>query len=108
MLLWGLTMTLDDIMALAASCYSRVSPEPQWKLRQAIEQALLQAHKAGFDAALLPGSVPDAQRQGRLLHKPQSSKQVSGYECIHCGAAYRPTDEQCPRCKAYEARRVTK
>ena len=54
-------MTLDDIMALAASCYSRIDPEPQWKLRQAIEQALLQAHKEGFDAALLPGSVPDAQ-----------------------------------------------
>ena len=54
-------MTVDDIMALAASCYSRIDPEPQWKLRQAIEHALLQAHKEGFDAALLPGSVPDAQ-----------------------------------------------
>jgi len=61
-------MTIDDIMALAASCYSRIDPEPQWKLRQAIEQALLQAHKAGFDAALLPGSVPDAQPVECCIH----------------------------------------
>ena len=33
-------MTLDDIMALAASCYSRIDPEPQWKLRAAIEQSI--------------------------------------------------------------------
>ena len=101
-------MTVDDIMDMAARCYSSFDYMPQLRLREAIEQALLQAHKEGFDAALLPGSVPDAQRQGRLLDKPQSSKQVTGYECIHCGAAYRPTDEQCPRCKAYEARRITK
>ena len=52
-------MTLDEIMSLADRCYSRFDAEPQWKLRQAIEHAMLQAHKAGFDAALLPGSVPD-------------------------------------------------
>jgi len=60
-------MTIDNIMALAASCYSRIDPEPQWKLRQAIEQALLQAHKEGFDAALLPGSVPDAHPRMKSL-----------------------------------------
>ena len=48
----------------------------------------------------------DAQRQGRLLDK-QSSKQVTGYECFHCGAAF-AQDMQCPRCGAFEAKRVVR
>jgi len=40
-------MTIDDIMALAASCYSRIDPEPQWKLRQAIEHAEIRELKKG-------------------------------------------------------------
>ena len=52
-------MTVDDIMDMAARCYSSFDYMPQLRLREAIEQALLQAHKEGFDAALLPGSVPD-------------------------------------------------
>ena len=53
-------MTVDDIMALADKCYSRFDHSVcRWQLREAIQQALLQAHKEGFDAALLPGSVPD-------------------------------------------------
>ena len=52
----------DDLMALAEKYQCSESPlKSARELRTAIEQALLQAHKAGFDAALLPGSVPDAQ-----------------------------------------------
>ena len=51
----------------------------------------------------------DAQRQAErrqqagLLDKAQPSKQVTRYECAHCCALYRATDEQCPRCGAFEA-----
>ena len=52
----------DDLMALAEKYQCSESPlKSARELRTAIEQALLQAHKEGFDAALLPGSVPDAQ-----------------------------------------------
>jgi|WetSurMetagenome_2_1015567.scaffolds.fasta_scaffold2217539_1 hypothetical protein len=39
-------MTVDDILAQAARCYSRFDPEPQWKLREAIEQAIADATAA--------------------------------------------------------------
>ena len=45
------------------------------------------------------------RQQAGLLDKAQSSKQVTRFECIHCRAIYRPTDEQCPRCGAFEAAR---
>ena len=55
-------MTLDDIMALAV----------EWENGRCAgvelsKQALLQAHKEGFDAALLPGSVPDAHPRMKSL-----------------------------------------
>ena len=48
---------VDELMSYVHSVAKGSAAE----LRTAIEQALLQAHKEGFDAALLPGSVPDAQ-----------------------------------------------
>ena len=67
----------DDLMALAEKYQCSESPlKSARELCTAIEQALLQAHKEGFDAALLPGSVPDAQRQGRLLDKPPSPQRL--------------------------------
>ena len=48
---------VDELMSYVHS----VAKGSAVELRTAIEQALLQAHKQGFDAALLPGSVPDAQ-----------------------------------------------
>ena len=50
-----MTDIVDDLMSYVHS----VAKGSAVELRTAIEQALLQAHKAGFDAALLPGSVPD-------------------------------------------------
>jgi rubrerythrin len=51
----------------------------------------------------------DAERQAKagsgLLDKPQYSKRTPRYECIHCCALYGVND-QCPRCGAFEARRV--
>ena len=47
-----------------------------------------------------------AKQQPRLLDTPQTSKQVTGYECAHCRAAYGPADERCPRCGAFEARKA--
>ena len=44
-----------------------------------------------------------SKQQPRLLDKRQTSKQVTGYECAHCRAAYSATDEQCPRCGAFES-----
>ena len=52
-----MTDIVDDLMSYVHSVAKGSAAE----LRTAIEQALLQAHKEGFDAALLPGSVPDAQ-----------------------------------------------
>lgn len=42
------------------------------------------------------------KQQARLLDKAQSSKQVTRYECAHCGALYSPADDQCPQCGAFE------
>ena len=57
----------DDLMALAEKYQCSESPlKSARELRTAIEQALLQAHKEGFDAALLPGSVPDALEASAL------------------------------------------
>ena len=73
-------MTVDDIMALADKCYSRLDDSVwRWQLREAIEQALLQAHKEGFDAALLPGSVPDAQPVA-WMYEGGNSKKVLFYK----------------------------
>jgi hypothetical protein len=69
-------MTIDDILALADRCYSRFDPEPQWKLREAIEQALEDATAAERERA---AKVCEGQEQeyepytGRLLN--------TGYAC---------------------------
>ena len=52
-----MTDIVDDLMSYVHSVAKGSAAE----LRTAIEQALLQAHKEGFYAALLLGSVPDAQ-----------------------------------------------
>jgi len=94
---------LQSLRNLGNECEEAADEIERLRAQQAMLMAAHEFVKQERDA------LRDAQRQAvRLLDKPQSSKQVTGYECVHCGAAYRPTDEQCPRCKAYEARRVTK
>jgi len=87
----------DDLMALAEKYQCSESPlKSARELRTAIEQALLQAHKEGFDAALLPGSVPDAQPVAAFDAWYDENKTAEPYDAWQ--AATLAERERCAKC----------
>ena len=87
----------DDLMALAEKYQCSESPlKSARELRTAIEHALLQAHKAGFDAALLPGSVPDAQPEFCCESAWRDAKALAWKQRdLNCGCDH---NEYCGKC----------